>query len=199
MRRVVGTDHHVARLVFARAVFVEVVAEVEHGVEVPAGGEVAVGGEIAGLPVGAGHDTELQPVHGAPAAGAVRVRPTGDIVLSEGEPVPVARAGGEPACNDLDGVVAARAGGGGTPGHHFREAGSADTSQRTETSGPAPLPGSDSGVGVTRVHSSTLSGMGSPEATPWPKTPVWEAENAPAGVLVAMAPATAATPAERRT
>ena len=38
--------------------------------------------------------------------------------------------------------------------------------QRTETSGPAPLPGSDSGVGVTRVHSSTLSGIGSPEATP---------------------------------
>ena len=76
--RIVRADHHVARLVLPRGVLVEVVAQVKHGVEVSAGGEVAVGGEVAGLPVGAGHDAELQAFDGGPGGGAVRVRPAGE-------------------------------------------------------------------------------------------------------------------------
>src|SRR3954451_2437442 len=40
------------------------------------------------------------------------------------------------------------------------------TVQPTSTSGPRPEPGVASGTGVTRVHSRTPSGSGSPEATP---------------------------------
>src|SRR5690606_7776830 len=40
------------------------------------------------------------------------------------------------------------------------------TVQLTSVSGPTPDPGIASGVGVTRVHSRTPSGSGSPEATP---------------------------------
>ncbi|GAA2909349.1 hypothetical protein GCM10020221_01730 [Streptomyces thioluteus] len=47
---------------------------------------------------------------------------------------------------------------------------SSATSQVTVTSGPRPEPGVASGADVTRVHSRTPSGNGSPEATPWRKT-----------------------------
>ncbi len=40
-------------------------------------------------------------------------------------------------------------------------------SQLTVRSDPLPEPGVASGTGVTRVHSRTPSGSGSPEATPW--------------------------------
>lgn len=40
------------------------------------------------------------------------------------------------------------------------------TVQPTSTSGPSPEPGIAAAVGVTRVHSRTPSGSGSPEATP---------------------------------
>lgn len=43
---------------------------------------------------------------------------------------------------------------------------SSATSQPTAVSGPMPEPGTASGAGVTRVHSRTPSGSGSPEATP---------------------------------
>ncbi len=46
------------------------------------------------------------------------------------------------------------------------KAASAAISQPTSVSGPAPEPGCASSVGVTRVHSRTPSGSGSPEATP---------------------------------
>lgn len=39
--------------------------------------------------------------------------------------------------------------------------------QLTSVSGPLPEPGEASGIGVTRVHSRTPSGRGSPDATPW--------------------------------
>src|SRR5690242_6329763 len=45
-------------------------------------------------------------------------------------------------------------------------ASSSATSHRTVTRGPRPDPGSACSVGVTRVHSTTASGSGSPEATP---------------------------------
>jgi hypothetical protein len=44
--------------------------------------------------------------------------------------------------------------------------GSVATSQCTRTAGPSPEPGVAAGIGVTRVHSTTLCGNGSPEATP---------------------------------
>ena len=44
------------------------------------------------------------------------------------------------------------------------------TSHRTVTFPPLPEPGVACGVGVTRVHSTTASGSGSPEATPCWKT-----------------------------
>ena len=48
----------------------------------------------------------------------------------------------------------------------FVNAVSVATVQPTSTSGPSPEPGIASAVGVTRVHSRTPSGSGSPEATP---------------------------------
>ena len=47
---------------------------------------------------------------------------------------------------------------------------SSATTQRTRVVAPAPEPGVASGEGVTRVHSTTPSGSGSPDATPYWKT-----------------------------
>ena len=44
-----------------------------------------------------------------------------------------------------------------------------ETSHVTLTRGPLPEPGLLAAVGVTRVQISTVSGSGSPEATPWRK------------------------------
>ena len=51
------------------------------------------------------------------------------------------------------------------------KASSAASSQTTRLAGPRPLPGTALGTGVTRVHSSTSVAVGSPLATPKPKTP----------------------------
>jgi hypothetical protein len=69
-------------------------------------------------------------------------------------------------------------------------AGSAATSQVTFTVGPTPEPGVASGVGVTRVHSRTASGRGSPDATPWAKT-----GSSAVAVVVGSAAAPRTTPA----
>ncbi len=55
---------------------------------------------------------------------------------------------------------------------------SSATSQATSVAGPAPEPGTASGVGVTRVHSRIPSGSGSPEATPCRKAGPFEAAEA---------------------
>src|SRR5690606_35762562 len=67
------------------------------------------------------------------------------------------------------------------------------TVQLTSVSAPSPEPGAASGTGVTRVHSRTPSGSGSPEATPCRKTGArWAAR---AGRAAASGPASAAVAA----
>jgi hypothetical protein len=83
----------------------------------------------------------------------------------------------------------------------FAKPGSVAISQVTSTVGPWPEPGVESGVGVTRVQSSTPSGNGSPDATPCAKAGSPSA--AQTVVAVATAPPTAtvaaATPDAFRT
>src|SRR4051812_7795599 len=67
------------------------------------------------------------------------------------------------------------------------------TIQLTWVSGPSPEPGAASDVGVTRVHSRTPSGSGSPEATPCRKAGVSAA--ARAGSAAASGPARTAVAA----
>lgn len=67
------------------------------------------------------------------------------------------------------------------------------TVQLTSVSGPSPEPGTASAVGVTRVHSRTPSGSGSPEATPCRKAGVSVA--APAGSAAISGPARTAVAA----
>lgn len=66
------------------------------------------------------------------------------------------------------------------------------TVQLTSVSGPSPEPGIASAVGVTRVHSRTPSGSGSPEATPCRKA---GASAARAGSAAASGPASTAVAA----
>ena len=121
---VVGQAHHLPRrvvrpdvlvvgavAVLAGGVLVEVVAQAQHGVQVVARREVAVGGEPAGLQVGARHHAEAEVARrrvvgrrGPGAAGpAVHAVPAEAVVVAGRRP--------EPGDVDLDGVVAARAGG----------------------------------------------------------------------------------------
>ena len=69
----------------------------------------------------------------------------------------------------------------------FVKALSSATSQLTAVSGPLPEPGTASGVGVIRVHSSTPSGSGSPEAMPCRKAGASAAEAEAAEVATARA------------
>ncbi|GGG66342.1 hypothetical protein GCM10011374_33030 [Kocuria dechangensis] len=96
----------------------------------------------------------------------VRARPTGEISRPHRKRYQWSVAGCSPRGSAF--TVWSRAGPvPTTPRATIRpKSGSVATSHVTVTSGPAPEPGSDSGVGETRVQSRTPSGSGSPEATP---------------------------------
>ncbi len=162
----VRADDLVTGAVLAGAVLVDVVAQVQPGVQVAAGREMAVRREVAGLPVGAGHHAEPQPGHrgvgGRGGAGAG----DGRVGAARGEAEPVVGGRAQAAYVRLDGVVG---GGGGEDGAPRDDVGE----RPVAGDGPAHLgvradagAGVASGAGVTRVHSSTPSGSGSPEATP---------------------------------
>lgn len=74
----------------------------------------------------------------------------------------------------------------------FVSALSVATTQLTSVAGPSPEPGIASAVGVTRVHSRTPSGSGSPDARPCRKT---GASAARAGSAAASGPASTAVAA----
>ena len=107
---------------------------------------------------------------GAPAAGAVRVRPTGEVCPWQRNRYQYVVAGDSPAASTFtvwsrDGPVRS------TPDAAIApNPGSVATSQVTGTVGPRPEPGVACAVGVTRVQRTTAPGSGSPEATPCAKT-----------------------------
>lgn len=173
--------HDVLRLrVPPGLVLVYVVAQVQDRVQVRAGGQVAVGGEVAGLPVGAGDHAEADPCGRRLVGRGGQGASGGGDGGAGGEPVPVRRLRLEPAHVHLDRVVGGGARGDGTGGDHVGEVlvGGhlpAHLGGRAETGTGHCL-----GVGVTRVHSRTPSGSGSPEATPCRKAgavpAAWAAE-----------------------
>ena len=101
------------------------------------------------------------------AAGAVRVRPTAERAPPRENRKKYVVAGASPLASTL--TVWSRSG----PvtvepcATTRRKSGSVATCQATVTRGPEPDPGRASAVGVTRVHSTTASGSGSPDAIPW--------------------------------
>ena len=106
----------------------------------------------------------------APTAGAVRVRPTGEVAPRSGTGTSTSSPGTAPRrrpspCGRAAVRCARRPCAAIAP-----NAGSVATSQVTGTVGPRPDPGVACGVGVTRVQRTTASGSGSPEATPCAKT-----------------------------
>lgn len=131
----------------------------------------------------------------APAAGAVRVRPAGETAPAQRNRYQYVVAGESPRASTF--TVWSRSGP--VPALPLRtirrKPASAATSQRTVTAGPTPEPGVAAAVGLTRVHRTTASGSGSPEATPCRNTPVARAGPAAtaleAGVTTRAAPATA--------
>src|SRR6266542_2540505 len=102
----------------------------------------------------------------AVGAGAVRVRPAAEVTPSRRKRYQYDVPAASPVTSTF--TVWSRSGPVVTvPERTTRlNAWSVATCQRTVTTGPVPEPGSASGVGVTRVHSTTQVGSGSPDATP---------------------------------
>jgi hypothetical protein len=108
--------------------------------------------------------------------GAVRVRPTGDVPPWQRNRYQYVVAGLSPPTSTF--TVWSRSGPVRTTPEATirRNAGSAETSHVTGTTGPRPEPGVAPGAGVTRVQRTTPPGSGSPEATPWPKVGGFDAD-----------------------
>lgn len=128
-------------------------------------------------------------------AGVVRVRPTGETAAPAVNRYQYGVRGWSPRTSTLT-VWSVAALAVTVPEPTMREKPLSEaTSQPTWVAGPRPEPGTASGVGVTRVHSRTPSGSGSPEATPWRKAgavpAAWAAE-APSEVRGASAAVAAA-------
>ena len=127
--------------------------------------------------------------------GAVIVRPVGDHRPASPNRYQYVVAAVSPATSAFtvwsrSGPVATR------PARTIRvKVASVATCQSTVTAGPCPDPGTESAVGVTRVHSRTPPGNGSPEATPCWKTSFVAALAASPVAAMATIPA---TPAPRR-